>query len=114
MSERDTKLLLEDMILSCEKIKKYISGLDYDLFLSDDKTVDAVVRNLEIIGEAANRIPQDFKSKYHHVEWKRMRGLRNRIVHDYFGIDYEIVWDIIQNDLENLVEQIQDVKDNII
>lgn len=114
MSERDIKLLLEDMILSCEKIKKYVSDFYFESFLSDDKTIDAVVRNLEIIGEAANRIPQDFKSKYHYVEWKRMRGLRNRIVHDYFGIDYEIVWNIIQNDLENLIEQIQDVKDNII
>jgi uncharacterized protein with HEPN domain len=75
--------------------------------LNDDKTIDAVVRNFEIIGEAANRIDPDFRIVNSEIEWNRIRGLRNRIVHDYFGIDYEIVWTIIENDIENLIEQIE-------
>ncbi len=77
--------------------------------MNDDKTIDAVVRNFEIIGEAANRIDPDFRIVNSEIEWNRIRGFRNRIVHDYFGIDYEIVWTIIENDLDNLIEQIESV-----
>lgn len=103
MSKRDTLLLLDDMLQSCYKIKLYTKGIDFKLFINDDKTIDAVVRNFEIIGEAANRIDEDFKKKHNHIEWNRIRGFRNRIVHDYFGIDYQIVWDIIQNYLDDLI-----------
>jgi uncharacterized protein with HEPN domain len=82
------------------------------IFLNDDKTIDAVVRNFEIIGEAANRIEPDFRITCSEIEWNRIRGFRNRIVHDYFGIDYEIVWTIIENDLENLISQIEFVISN--
>jgi len=95
MSKRDTKLLLEDMLDSALKIKRYTSNLTFDSFIVDEKTIDAVVRNFEIIGEAANRIDPDFREKNSEIEWNRIRGFRNRIVHDYFGIDYEIVWTII-------------------
>jgi uncharacterized protein with HEPN domain len=106
MSERDIILLLSDMLESASKIKVYTKGLNYDSFTGDDKTVDAVIRNFEIIGEAANRIDPDFKIRNPEIEWKRVRGFRNRIVHDYFGIDYEIVWSIIQDDLDNLIDQL--------
>jgi uncharacterized protein with HEPN domain len=107
MSNRDILLLLEDMLESALKIKKYTTNLNFDSFLNDDKTIDAVVRNFEIIGEAANRIDPDFRIVNSEIEWNRIRGFRNRIVHDYFGIDYEIVWTIIENDIENLIEQIE-------
>jgi uncharacterized protein with HEPN domain len=107
MSNRDLILLLEDMLESALKIKRYTTNLNFDSFLNDDKTIDAVVRNFEIIGEAANRIDPDFRIVNSEIEWNRIRGLRNRIVHDYFGIDYEIVWTIIENDIENLIEQIE-------
>ena len=97
------------MIESALKIKRYTTNLNFDSFLNDDNTIDAVVRNFEIIGEAANRINPDFKIVNSEIEWNRIRGFRNRIVHDYFGIDYEIVWTIIENDLENLIEQIESV-----
>jgi uncharacterized protein with HEPN domain len=113
MSDRDLKLLLEDMLDSALKIKRYTTGLNFDSFCEDDKTIDAVVRNFEIIGEAANRISPDFRLKYSDVEWNRIRGFRNRIVHDYFGIDYEIVWTIIENDLEKLIEQLESVIENL-
>jgi len=109
MSKRDLILLLEDMLESAFKIKKYTNNLDYSSFISDDKTVDAVVRNFEIIGEAANRIDPDFKILNPDVEWNRLRGFRNRIVHDYFGIDYEIVWTIIENDLDELITQLESI-----
>ncbi len=106
MSNRDLILLLEDIHESALKIKRYTTNLDYDSFLNDDKTIDAVVRNFEIIGEAANRIDPEFRKTNSEIEWNRIRGFRNRIVHNYFGIDYEIVWTIIENDLDHLIEQI--------
>ena len=107
MSNRNLILLLEDIHESALKIKRYTTDLDFDSFLNDDKTIDAVVRNFEIIGEAANRIDPDFRIKNSEIEWNRIRGFRNRIVHNYFGIDYEIVWTIIENDLDNLIEQVR-------
>ena len=94
MSKRNPHLLIADIIESGQKIMTYTDGLTYDEFLSDSKTVDAVIRNFEIIGEAANRLPEEFKDEHPEVEWLRIRGFRNRIVHDYSGIDYEIVWQI--------------------
>ncbi len=107
MSSRDRKLLLEDMLESALKIKRYTLGLDYDSFVADDKTIDAVVRNFEIVGEAANRIDPDYRSMNPEIEWKRLRGFRNRIIHEYFGIDYEIVWSIIENDLDIMIEWLE-------
>jgi uncharacterized protein with HEPN domain len=107
MSDRDTKLLLGDMLDSALKIRHYTKGLEYESFIADDKTIDAVIRNFEIIGEAANRIDSDYKTSFPEVEWKRLRGFRNRIIHDYFGIDYEIVWNIIKEDIDILIEQLE-------
>jgi uncharacterized protein with HEPN domain len=103
MSKRDTLLLLDDMLQSANKIKLYTKEYDYDKFIADEKTIDAVVRNFEIIGEAANRIDPDFRDANPEIEWKRIRGFRNRIVHDYFGIDYEIVWSIIESYLDEMI-----------
>lgn len=109
MSKRDNKLLLEDIIEAASKINKYTSNYTYTAFIEDDRTMDAVVRNFEIIGEAANRLDPDFKKVNPQVEWRKIVGFRNRIVHDYIGIDYEIVWQIIQEDLEELVFQIKEL-----
>ena len=106
MSKRDNILLLQDMMESSNKILSYTKGFDLDKFLSDDKTADAVVRNFEIIGEAANRIDPDFKLDNPQIDWRKLRGFRNRIVHDYFGIDYNIVWSIIENDIDELIFQL--------
>ena len=91
---------------AAEKILKYTKGLSFEDFLADDKTIDAVVRNFEIIGEASLRIDEDFRFEHPQIEWKKLRGFRNWIVHDYFGIDYEIVWSILTQDLEELVFQL--------
>lgn len=107
MSKRDTFLLLDDMLQSAQKIQRYTEGMDYESFISDEKTLDAVVRNFEIIGEAANRIDPDFRDQNPEIEWNRIRGFRNRIIHEYFGIDYEIVWEIIQEYLDELIEWLE-------
>lgn len=106
MSRRDAILLLEDMLLSSRKIKTYTKELDFNAFMDDEKTMDAVVRNFEIIGEAANRLDPDFREKHTEIEWNRIRGFRNRIVHDYFGIDFEIVWTIIESYLDDLINRL--------
>ena len=113
MSKREPLLLLEDIIESIRKIRIYTNGLSLADFLKDDKTIDAVIRNFEIIGEAANRIPDEIRDKFQSVNWHRIRGFRNRIVHDYMGIDYEIVWEIIEKDLEDLQNKIQAIRDLI-
>ncbi len=113
MSRREPELLLEDIIESIQKIKSYTNGMSSKEFFEDDKTLDAVIRNFEIIGEAANRMPEEIRDNFNDVNWHRIRGFRNRIVHDYMGIDYEIVWEIIVNDLEELQQQIQHIIDNI-
>jgi uncharacterized protein with HEPN domain len=112
MSKRDTLLLLDDMLQSAQKIKRYTNDLDFDSFLSDDKTIDAVVRNFEVIGEAANRVDPDFRDSNPEIEWKRIRGFRNRIVHDYFGIDYEIVWNIVETYLDEMIDWLETIIEN--
>ena len=107
MSDRSPKLLVEDILESAKKIQRYTDGLNFEQFTLDEKTVDAVARNFEIIGEAANRLPEEFKSLHPNIEWNRIRGFRNRIVHDYFGIDYEIVWKIIENFLPDLINELE-------
>ena len=106
MSKRVPHLLVEDRIDSANKILVYTENLTFEAFIEDSKTIDAVIRNFEIIGEAANRLPEEFKDKYPHIDWHRMRGFRNRIVHDYFGIDYGIVWEIKATFLPTLISSL--------
>jgi uncharacterized protein with HEPN domain len=94
MSDRDPKLLLGDILDSAEKIFKYTESITYEEFIADSKTIDAVVRNFEIIGEASSRLPQEFKNENNAIDWFRIRGFRNRIVHQYFGIDHELIWEL--------------------
>jgi uncharacterized protein with HEPN domain len=109
MSKRNEQLLIADILESVAKIKKYTAGLSFEIFLQDSKTCDAVIRNFEIIGEAANRLPDDFKEKHSSINWFRIVGFRNRIVHDYMGVDYQIVWTIVQNDIDKLTSGLQQI-----
>jgi uncharacterized protein with HEPN domain len=112
MSERNPRLLLEDIIDSAIKIINYTKGLTYDEFITDSKTIDAVIRNYEIIGEASNRLPEEFKETMNSVDWFRVKGFRNRIVHHYFGIDYEIVWQLKETHLKVLIAEIENILNN--
>ncbi len=109
MSKRTSQLLLEDILNSADRISEYTSGISFEQFLKDNKTVDAVIRNFEIIGEAANRLEEEVKGLYPEMDWHRIRGFRNRIVHDYMGIDYQTVWIIKETFLPVLKEQIRDI-----
>jgi uncharacterized protein with HEPN domain len=99
MSKRSINILIEDIQEAIDKMDRYIEGMSQDSFESDEKTNDAVVRNLEIIGEAANRLPKDFKDKHSEIEWNKIVGLRHRIVHEYFGVDLSIIWQILKKDI---------------
>jgi len=110
MSKRPVDLLLDDICEAIDRIEQYISGMSFDVFSKDRKSVDAVVRNLEIIGEASNRLPADFKNSHSQIEWHKVVGLRHRIVHEYFGIDLQIVWQILKKDLPSLREAISQIR----
>lgn len=90
-------MFLEDILLAMSRIGEYIEGYDFERFKKDYKTVDAVIRNLEVIGEAAKNVDNSIKDKYTDIPWTEMYYLRNRVSHEYFGIDYEIIWDVIKN-----------------
>lgn len=109
MSKRTPNLLVEDIIDSANKILDYTNSLSFQEFTKDGKTIDAVIRNFEIIGEAANRLSEDFKDQHSNIDWHRIRGFRNRIVHDYFGIDYSIVWEIKELFLPNLIATLKSI-----
>lgn len=106
MSERRAELLLQDILESAHKIIEYTQNLTFEQFVNDSKTIDAVIRNFEIIGEAARRLPKEYKDEHLEINWLRIKGFRNRIVHDYFGVDYKIVWKIIETDVPQLIESI--------
>lgn len=107
MSKREPLLLIEDITDSANKILEYTHNHSFETFTKDSKTIDAVIRNFEIIGEAANRLPEDFKDAHSNIDWHRIRGFRNRIVHDYFGIDYSIVWEIKELFLPDLITSLK-------
>jgi uncharacterized protein with HEPN domain len=111
MSKREPKLLVSDILESAHKILDYTAGQSFEDFTTDSKTVDAVIRNFEIIGEAANRLPEAFRDSFPDIDWHRIRGFRNRIVHDYFGIDYSIVWTIKETFLPFMIAQLKPLSD---
>ena len=113
-SDRDPLLYISDIILSMERVQEYITDLDFQKFKWDYKTVDAVIRNFEIIGEATKNLPSELKEKYPNIPWEEMYRLRNRISHEYFGVDYEIIWDIATNHLptnyKDVIKVLEDFK----
>ncbi|MDZ7773189.1 MAG: DUF86 domain-containing protein [Balneolaceae bacterium] len=105
--DRDFLFYLEDMLESMRRIEKYTEDLSYEQFKESDLRTDAVVRNLEIIGEAANNIPEDISGSYPRIPWKKMYGLRNLIAHKYFGIDYENIWKIISKQMPDNIQDLE-------
>ena len=91
---RDSKARLADIVEATERIESYVSGLTPELFRSDRKTVDAVVRNLEIVGEAVKSLPTEIRERQPQIPWSRIAGLRDLLIHEYFGVDTEILWQI--------------------
>ena len=107
MLARSWRIRIEDMLGAIEKIERYTKNLSHSTFNEDEKTIDAVVRNLIIIGEAARLVPDEIVERYPVIAWKKIRGLRNLAVHEYFGIDSDILWETTQHDLPPLVAMLQ-------
>jgi len=103
------RLRIEDILEAIHKIQRYVSGLSFDDFCADDKVVDAVVRNLEVIGEAARHIPPAIESRYPDLPWVEMRGMRNILVHEYFGVNLPILWHTIQQNLPPIIEKLDKI-----
>ncbi len=110
MSKRSWRLFLEDVLESTGLIEEYIRDMNFDNFGSDRKTIDAVVRNLEIIGEATKNIPENIRNAHNDIDWKGIIGLRNRIAHEYFGIDTSIIWNIITIELPLFKKKLQEIQ----
>jgi uncharacterized protein with HEPN domain len=102
-------MYLEDILSSINRISEYIEGYSYADFRKDYKTVDAVIRNFEIIGEAAKNVPDPIKEKYPEIPWSEMYLLRNKVSHEYFGVDYEIIWDVASNYLPENKTQMEQI-----
>ena len=102
MFKRSTALYLIDILNSIKKIEEYTKKMSYGKFSKDDKTIDAVVRNLEIIGEATRQLPENFKDKHINIPWGRIISMRNKVIHEYSGVDVEILWQTIHEDLPEL------------
>ena len=103
---RHSQLRVQDILDAIDRIASYVAGMDYEHFLTDRKTQDAVTRNIEVIGEAARALPEDFKERHADVPWSEIVAMRNVIVHQYFGILPEVVWDVVKNELPTLRSQI--------
>ena len=106
MSKRDYFLFIEDVVSSIEKIEKYIKDVSFEEFSENDMVMDAVIRNFAVVGEAVKKIPREIKEKHTYVEWKEAAGFRDILIHEYFGVDPEAVWETIKNNLPSFKENI--------
>jgi uncharacterized protein with HEPN domain len=103
MALRDWKIRIKDILDSSARIQEYTDGLSYEQFQADKKTIDAVLRNLEIIGEAVRFVPEEIQEKYSQIPWAEMRAMRNIVAHEYFGINLRIIWHTARNNIPPIV-----------
>ena len=96
---RDHRLYLRDIFAAMVAIQEFIAGMDFETFASDDKTASAVVRKLEIIGEATKNVPEEIRREYPQVPWRQMAGMRDRLIHSYFEVDYLLVWETVKSQI---------------
>ena len=99
---RNYRLYIKDIFEAMSAVQNFVEGMDFDAFVADDKTTSAVVRKLEIIGEASKNVPEEVRQKYPQVPWRQMAGMRDQIIHAYFAVDYAVVWDTLKVDIPPL------------
>ena len=102
MPSRSWQFRIDDIIEAINKIQQYTRGYDFDSWCKDAKTIDAVIRNIEIIGEASSRLPEEVQKQFEDIPWSTMKAIRNIVVHEYFGVDLEIIWKTVKEDLPDL------------
>ena len=113
MTERNIKLYLKDILDAIEAIEKFVKGMTFEEFRNNDLVSSAVIRKFEIIGEATRNIPQMIRKKYSDIPWKTIVGFRDKLIHFYFGIKYDIVWETIKSKLPDLKEKIRKVLEDL-
>jgi len=111
MSKRDVLLYCSDISDAGSAIVEYVNGLSFEEFCQDRKTYSAVIREFEIIGEAAGKLPESIREKYNHIEWQDIKDFRNLLIHEYFGVDLEIVWNVIKDDLPGVLNAVNEILD---
>ena len=109
MSERSSRLYCDDILDSGNAILDFVQGMTFDEFREDRKTYSAVIREFEIIGEAVGKLPESYKKKRSDVQWQDIKDFRNLLIHEYFGIDLEIVWKVIEDDLLGLLDAVKEL-----
>ena len=107
MSKRDIRLFLKDILAAINKTQRFVSGKTFEDFENDDLLIDGVTRNLEVIGEAAKQIPDEFRSQHKEINWTQVVGFRNIAIHEYFEVDIEIVWTIATKQLDPIKAAIE-------
>jgi uncharacterized protein with HEPN domain len=113
MSDDHTTDFLHDILEAAARMRTYTEAMTYEAFLQDIKTQDAVVRNLEIIGEATKQIPDEVRQLAPHIPWKSIAGMRDKLIHQYFGVNLDIVWHVLRDDLPGLVEAVESILSEI-
>jgi uncharacterized protein with HEPN domain len=111
MSKRKEMDYIKDMLEAAGKAAIYCKDLNYEEFSNDIKTQDAVIRNIEILGEAAKKVSKNIRDIYPEIPWKNITGMRDKLIHDYFGVNIDIVWDVIKNDFPGLIDRITIILD---
>ncbi len=108
-AKKDPKIFLEHILESIREIERHVKNMPEKKFMDDVKTQDAVIRRVEIIGEATKNLPSDFKRKNPKIEWREIASMRNKLIHEYFGIDLDLVWFVVNNDIPKLKKQIENL-----
>jgi uncharacterized protein with HEPN domain len=109
MSKRDVKIILKEILNEINKIDKFTKDIDYETFVSNEMRLYAVIRCLEVIGEGVRQLPEDFKKSHSSLEWRKIVDLRNILIHQYFGIELKIIWDVVKNKIPVLKHYIEEI-----
>ncbi len=106
---RNFKVYIDDIVNCIKRIERYTEDITYNQFIKNELIQDGVIRNLEIIGEAVKNIPMEIRNNYSNIEWRKIARLRDILIHDYFGVDLEIIWDVIKNKIPDLKRNVDDI-----